>query len=243
MKQEIAVPEHGAVLVPQGMTPEQYDQALQHASAKAQSLAKVIELGKLYTQIGKSKHLRIEGWLTIAEGYGYKADIEWSRPLEGEGFEARAVVVDSMGDRPSHAEAECGTKGDSNWVGRPAFQQRSMAQTRAISKALAARLRWVVVLSGYSPTPAEEMVSESARPAPATQRAEAQKAPSGPVAPAKQQEHTIFFTEAKRAGYSAETALGLLGGVKDWGEWVKVGGTLEVALQRLTKPEKEGVQG
>lgn len=39
----------------------------------------------------------------------------------------------------------------------PLFQLRSMAQTRAQSKALRNALAWVVVLAGYRPTPAEEM--------------------------------------------------------------------------------------
>lgn len=39
----------------------------------------------------------------------------------------------------------------------PLYQVASMAQTRACSKVLAQVLKWVVVLAGYSPTPAEEM--------------------------------------------------------------------------------------
>ena len=40
----------------------------------------------------------------------------------------------------------------------PLFQLRSMAQTRACAKALRNVLSWVVVLAGYRPTPAEEMI-------------------------------------------------------------------------------------
>ncbi len=40
----------------------------------------------------------------------------------------------------------------------PEFQLRSMAQTRAGSKALRNVLAWVAVLAGYKPTPAEEIV-------------------------------------------------------------------------------------
>ena len=39
----------------------------------------------------------------------------------------------------------------------PLFQLRSMAQTRACAKALSNVFKWVVVLAGYKPTPAEEM--------------------------------------------------------------------------------------
>ncbi|KKL49536.1 hypothetical protein LCGC14_2314550, partial [marine sediment metagenome] len=65
-------------------------------------------------------------------------------------------------------EAECATKGDTQWEDRASFQQRSMAQTRAISKALAAKLRWVVILADYAPTPADEMVRDERSQAEAT---------------------------------------------------------------------------
>jgi len=39
----------------------------------------------------------------------------------------------------------------------PLFQLASMAQTRALAKALRNVLSWVVVLAGYKPTPSEEM--------------------------------------------------------------------------------------
>jgi len=42
----------------------------------------------------------------------------------------------------------------------PLHQIASMAQTRACAKALRNVLSWVVVLAGYKPTPAEEMVEE-----------------------------------------------------------------------------------
>lgn len=40
---------------------------------------------------------------------------------------------------------------------KPLFQLRSMAQTRASSKVLSLVFKWVVVLAGYNPTPAEEV--------------------------------------------------------------------------------------
>jgi hypothetical protein len=53
----------------------------------------------------------------------------------------------------------------------PEFQLRSMAQTRAGSKALRNVLAWVAVLAGYKPTPAEEivdMIPEKKEEVPAT---------------------------------------------------------------------------
>lgn len=148
-----------ATLEQSAPTPAQYNQALSAAHEKAKLLSGIVEAQKLYTPIGSSKHLRFEAWITLAQGYGYDADIEWTRPIESGGWEARAVVRNSRGEVVGHAESECGTRGDSTWLDRPSFQQRSMAQTRALSKALASKLRWVVVLAGYNPTPFEEMAS------------------------------------------------------------------------------------
>jgi hypothetical protein len=146
-----------ARLETRALSPAQYDAALDAASRKAKSLDRIVQEQQLFTQIGPSKHLRIEAWITLAQSYGYAFDVEWTRPIEG-GWEARAVVRGPTGEVVGHADAECGTRGDANWTTKPSFQQRSMAQTRAISKALAFQLRWVVVLAGYSATPAEEMV-------------------------------------------------------------------------------------
>jgi hypothetical protein len=144
----------------QAMTPAQYDAALAAAALKAKSLATIVEGQHLYTVMGDKKHLHIEAWTTLAQGYGYSVDIEWTRPVEGGGWEARSTVRNAVGDEVTHSEAEAGTKGDRTWINKPSFQQRSMAQTRANSKALASALRWVVVLAGYSPTPADEMIQE-----------------------------------------------------------------------------------
>jgi hypothetical protein len=56
----------------------------------------------------------------------------------------------------SAAEAQC-TVEEANWKNKELWQLRSMAQTRACAKALRNVLAWIVVLAGYSPTPAEEM--------------------------------------------------------------------------------------
>lgn len=53
--------------------------------------------------------------------------------------------------RPKKVKVKNGT------VAVPMFQLRSMAQTRAVAKALRFALGWVVVLAGYKATPAEEL--------------------------------------------------------------------------------------
>ena len=106
------------------------------------------------------RHLHVEAWKTIGKGYGYTPHIEWTRALESGGWAARCVFLDQNGLQVGSGEAECGTAGDNNWQGRASYQQRSMAQTRAISRAGRNTLDWVVVLAGYSATPYEEMDKE-----------------------------------------------------------------------------------
>mgnify|MGYP001616448882 FL=1 len=144
---------------PPEILPAEFDRQLANAHLKAQSLARIVEGQHLYTDIQGRKHLHVEAWVTIAKGYGYNVDIEWTHPLEEGGYEARAMIMDAGGQVIGHADAECGSEGDGLWVGRPNFQQRSMAQTRAISKVARNHLAWVVVLAGYSPTPSEEMTT------------------------------------------------------------------------------------
>ncbi len=140
------------------VTPAQFDQDIEAAQHKAKSLKHIVDSQGLSIRIGNSEHLKVEAWLTIAAGYGFSPRIAWSRPLPDGGYEAHAELVDSMGTVIGAGEAECGTAGDDNWLGKPAFQQRSMAQTRATVRACRNKLAWVVILAGYSPTPAEEMV-------------------------------------------------------------------------------------
>jgi hypothetical protein len=155
---ELAIPEAST-----SITPAQFDQAIAEAHLKAAKLKEIVEQAKLYVAMGAGKkYLMVEAWQTIGRAYGYTTKIVWSRPLETGGWEAHAVVIDALGVEVGAAEAESGTQGDSPWNTRPSFMQRSMAQTRATSKALRSLLSWVVVLAGYQATPADEMSGESA---------------------------------------------------------------------------------
>jgi hypothetical protein len=147
-------------------TAKEFDAQLSEASAKARSLKAVISENSWSVKIGGSEHIRVEAWITLASGYNCTARVVSSRRLEGYdvAFEARAEVIRNTPDGPvvvGSAEAECGTEGDGIWTGnQPAFAVRSMAQTRAISKAISSVFRWVVVLAGYSGTPFEDMPVE-----------------------------------------------------------------------------------
>jgi len=136
------------------------------ATATAQALAPVLENQKLYTNIQGRKHVRVEGWTLLGTMLGVFPICAWSRPTaDGSGWEARVEARTLTGALVGAAEAQC-TRGEKMWSQREDFALRSMAQTRATSKALRLPLGFVVTLAGYDATPAEEMdaVDVEARP-------------------------------------------------------------------------------
>ena len=144
-------------------TAMEFEASLAEASAKARVMKQVISANNLAVKIGGGEHIKVEGWITLATAYGCTAQIVWSRKIEGyiQAYEAKAEVLKQTPNGVvviGSAEAECGTRGDGQWENdSPEYAVRSMAQTRAISKAIAGVLRWVVVLAGYSGTPYDEM--------------------------------------------------------------------------------------
>lgn len=135
---------------------------VERATEMAEALAKVVEDRKLYLKIGSKKHIYVEGWTTLGAMVGVFPSIEWCRPVE-RGWEARCVVRRLADGRDlSAGEAQC-TREENNWRARDDFAIRSMAQTRATSKAMRIPLAWIVSLGGYEPTPAEEVDGAAAR--------------------------------------------------------------------------------
>ena len=79
--------------------------------------------------------------------------------LEIIGFWARAEARQD-GKVISAAEAEC-MFDEKNWKGKPRFQVRSMAETRACSKVLRQCLQWVVKIPDEKGKPGVEFAEES----------------------------------------------------------------------------------
>lgn len=123
----------------------------------ADALKDVIVQKGLVKKIQGREFVEVAGWQTVATMCGVTAFCEWSRPVEN-GWEAR-VTVRRNGFDIGAAEAQC-TKSERTWAGRDDYALRSMAQTRATSKALRSVLGFIVVLAGYADTPAEEMPPE-----------------------------------------------------------------------------------
>lgn len=72
------------------------------------------------------------------------------------GWEARVEARTADGRILSAADSECRWS-EPRWATSDSYALRSMAQTRATSRALATPLRFIVELAGFESTPAEEM--------------------------------------------------------------------------------------
>lgn len=165
MSSEIAVVEHdqqpGGLSLIEGPDPAG---AVAYARQVSASIAGVLEERSGYVTIQKSKHITIEGWQTLAAMTGHTVEVEWSRPVDGlepnakgvRAWEARAVVHDQSGRVVAAGESMAEPGEGGKWDGSNS-SVRSMAQTRAMSRALSSRMRYIVQLAGFSGTPAEEM--------------------------------------------------------------------------------------
>jgi hypothetical protein len=134
---------------------------VERATAVAESLADVIEKKQLFRQIGKKKHVYVEGWTLLGSMLGVFPVVEWTREMADGAWEARVVAVTRTGETVGAAEAMC-SRAESSWKSRDDYAIRSMAQTRATSKALRLPLGFVMTLAGYESTPSEEIQAEEA---------------------------------------------------------------------------------
>ena len=138
---------------------EKPEEVITTARLAAQQLTNIVTTRSNKLVVGGKQYLFFEDWQMLGRFYGVSARItsteeiiKQNKPI---GYLAKASAV-HQGYEVSTAEAECTVK-EPNWANKPMFQLRSMAQTRAGSKALRMCLSWVAVLAGYEATAAEEM--------------------------------------------------------------------------------------
>jgi len=139
------------------------------AEAMARPLGDLIRGQNMVTRIGKGEHSNIEGWQTAGAMLGISAHTVWSRPVpdlpdDVRGWEARAEARTRTGEIVGAAEGMVDNS-ERNWRGATDQAMRSMAQTRAQSKALASVLRFVMTLTGVKGTPLEEVEGRPERDA------------------------------------------------------------------------------
>jgi len=139
-------------------------EVMQYAQAAAREIVDVARSGNLLANVGGREYPLTECMTLIGRLTGHTVRVEWSRkvPAEwgiGDGWEARAVVMDSAGREVAAAESMC-LRSERAWSKRDEFAVRSMAQTRASGKALRLALGYIVTLAGWEALPAEEITDE-----------------------------------------------------------------------------------
>lgn len=134
--------------------------------AVADELSKVVRAKKLFASISGKDHVLVEGWTLLGSMLGVFPVTVWSRPVgtadgpaDDRGWEARVEARTRDGNIVGAAEAQC-LRGEKMWRNRDDYALRSMAQTRATSKALRQPLGFVMTLAGFNATPAEEIPRE-----------------------------------------------------------------------------------
>lgn len=168
MSQEVMTVEMPSHDSPTEMALRHPNEIVDEARERAKVLMDIVKECSLSVSMGKREHLCIEAWQTIAAFFncvGGSHEAELCDINGVKGAKAKAFVRDAHGQIVSEAVGYCMTN-EANWSNRPWFMVASMAQTRAMSKALANKFRWVAVLAGYAGTPAEEMVAEATLPTP-----------------------------------------------------------------------------
>lgn len=157
---EVVNPRTGELTAEVPPTPEDL---LVAASEAAKALERVIQLNeKPPIMFNGKRYLEYHHWQTI--GAFYHVTVKTMEPeyveIAGvQGFRAKAEAIDSKtGLVVGGAEAYC-MRDEPNWKSKPIFQLASMAQTRAASKALSNKFRFVAIVAGYEGTPSEEMIA------------------------------------------------------------------------------------
>lgn len=144
-------------------TPTGPAEMIAKATALADALSAMVSKQKLYTEIRGKKYPHVEAWQTIGRMDNVVAR-ESQPPIRHEdgSYEAFVELIRlSDGMVIGAASALCGTKDDTNgrqdWSKASEPSRRSMAATRATSRAFRGQYAWIMALAGYQPTPADEM--------------------------------------------------------------------------------------
>lgn len=150
--------------------------ALEKAEKLVSYMAEKCSGEQYIAEIQGKSYPRCEWWTTVGAALGLFPREESCRRLERGGETAyEAVVGVYNGDqRVTRASAICSTA-EPTWSNRAEYAIRSMALTRATSKAYRLGLSFLPVLAGLEPTPAEEMPSDGGAPG--------GSGPSGPPCP------------------------------------------------------------
>jgi hypothetical protein len=192
---------------------------IERATKVADALKDLLRKQGLIQMISGREYIKVEGWTALGSMLGVSPKVAWTRQVE-DGWEARVEVVKGDGTVIAAAESQC-TRSERTWKTRDDFALRSMAQTRAMGKALRMPLGFIAVLAGYEATPAEEMPGA---PTPVTNIAELLDALDANSDSELWQAETVLANASRRFGRRISTfdqlteaeAQSILAGAKKW---------------------------
>lgn len=133
---------------------------IEKAHEIAKAFGEIVEAQHLYAVLDSKKFLKVEAWQTLGALCNLSSICTQTQYLEIEGargWNAEAIVVNNKGEIISRGEMIC-MNDEEDWRGRSVYQLKSMAQTRAISKAYRLVVSYIAVFAGFQATPFEEMV-------------------------------------------------------------------------------------
>lgn len=127
------------------------------AAEMAEVLAEVIEKQKLYELVNGKRFVRLEGWLVLGTLVGVSSrEVSCEEQDDGSVIAKVELYNVRTGAVIGGASALCGVE-EKRWAKAERYARRSMAITRATSKAYRNNFSWVAALAGFEATPAEEM--------------------------------------------------------------------------------------
>ncbi len=128
------------------------------ATRMATALKDIVDRQKLFAVISGKRFPTVEAWMTVARFDNVVArEVSVARQPDGS-YEAWVELVRLSDDTViGRASAICGMEDDRPWCNRAEYARRSMAVTRATSRAFRQQYSWIMALAGYEVTPAEEM--------------------------------------------------------------------------------------
>lgn len=133
---------------------------IEFASKVATVMRDVFEKQKLYAEIQGKKFPKVEAWTTMGAMLGIIPKERSIVELSDGSYEATVDLVSvATGHVIGGASALCG-KEEKRWSHAERYAVRSMAVTRATSKAYRLGFSWIMTLAGYEATPAEEIPDE-----------------------------------------------------------------------------------
>lgn len=144
---------------------------LTKAGTIAAALKDLITRQNLSMRVNGKDHVEVGGWQACGHlvgalgGTPLHAEIKWGpRLVEGatvEEYEACVEIHTLEGAVVGSAVGSC-SRSESTWSGRDTYALKSMAETRAESRAYRRAVGWLVHIAGYQTTPAEEMPPQGA---------------------------------------------------------------------------------